>query len=70
MGDDLHNQVFLVAKAVRRAQNEAQGLFSPSTHPRETVFSGLQLKDDAIPMTFDHGRELLEWLKPLPAYIV
>ena len=47
-----------------------RGLFSPSAHPRETVFSGLQLKDDAIPMTFDHGRELLEWLKPLPAYIV
>lgn len=67
MGDDLHSQVFLVAKAVRLALNDTNGVVQSLDATERDFVLGLAIGGDAIPMTFDHGRKLLEGLKPLPA---
>src|SRR3989338_263181 len=67
MGDDLHSQVFLIAKAVRLALNDAYGVVQSLDAAQRDFVLGLAIGNDALPMTFDHGRELLEGCKPLPA---
>ena len=67
MGNDLHGQVFLVAKAVRLALDNAYGVVQSLDATKRDFVLGPAIRDDAIPMTFDHGRELLEGRKPLPA---
>ena len=41
-------------------------LFSPLTQPSANLFPGLPLRNDAVPMSFDHPGELLERLGSLP----
>lgn len=67
MGDDFHGQVFRVAKAVRLALDGADGVAQSLDAAERDFVLGLAIRDDAIPMSFDHGRELLEGFKPLPA---
>lgn len=67
MGDDFHSQVFLVAKAVRLALNDTNGVVQSLDATQRDFVLGLAVGDDALPMPFDHGREFLEGLKPLPA---
>jgi len=66
MRDDLHGQVLFVAEAVRLTLDDANGVVqSLDATERDFVF-GLTVGNDAVPMTFDHLRELLERLEPLP----
>jgi hypothetical protein len=67
MGDDSHSQIFLVAKAIHLTLNDAYGVVQSLDAAKRDSVLGLAMRDDAIPMTFDHGGELPEELKPLPA---
>src|SRR3990170_3712906 len=67
MGDDHHGQIFLVAKAVRLALNDAYGVVQSLDATQRDFVLGLAIGSDTVPMTFDHGREFLEGFKPLPA---
>src|SRR3989344_915175 len=67
MRDDLHGQVLFVAEAVRLTLDDANGVVqSLDATERDFVF-GLTVGNDAVPMTFDHLRELLERLECLAA---
>lgn len=67
MRDDFHSQVFLVAKAVRRALDDTDGVVQPLDAAQRDFVLGLAIGDDALPMPLDHTRELLERCQPLPA---
>src|SRR3989344_529918 len=66
MRNDLHGQVLFVAEAVRLALNDANRVVQ-SFHAAERDFIiGLAVRNDTLPMAFDHVGELLKGFQPLP----
>src|SRR3990167_8027376 len=66
MRDDLHGQVLFIAEAVRLALDDANGVVQPLDATERDFIVGLAVRNDAVPMAFDHVGELLKGFQPLP----
>src|SRR3989344_9351041 len=66
MRNDLHGQVLFVAEAIGLALDDANRVVQPFHTAERDFVLGLAVRNDAVPMTFDHLRELLERLESLP----
>ena len=66
MRNDLHRQVLFVAEAVGLALDDANGVVKAFHAAERDFILWLAVRNDALPMTFDHLRELLKRLQPLP----
>ena len=66
MRNDLHAQVLFIAEAVGLALNDADGVVQAFHTAERDFVLGLAVRNDAVPMAFDHGGELLKRLESLP----
>src|SRR3990172_10963219 len=66
MRNDLHGQILFIAEAIGLALDDANGVVQPLDATERDFVLGLAVGNDAVPMTFDHLRELLERLESLP----
>src|SRR4030065_752056 len=62
MRNDLHGQVLFLAEAVRLALDDANRVVQTLDATERDFVLGPAVRNDAVPMTFDHLRELLERL--------
>ena len=60
MRDDLHGQVLFIAEAIGLALDDANGVVQPLDATERDFVVGPAVRNDAVPMTFDHLRELLK----------
>ena len=65
-GEDLEAEVLLVTKAVRTALEDAHLVVEPLDKAECDFVLDSAVGRDAIPVTFDHLRELLVGLEALP----
>ncbi len=66
MRNDLHAQVLFIAEAVGFALDDTNGVVQSFRTAERDFVVGLAIRNDAVPVMFDHLRELLEWLEALP----
>ena len=60
MRNDLHGQVRFIAEAIGLALNDANRVVQPLDATERDFVLGPAIRNDALPMTFDHLRELLK----------
>src|SRR6516162_11222127 len=65
-GEDLEPQIVLVAQAVSTALDHPDFVVEPLDEAERDLVLRLAIRRDAVPVTVDHGGELLVGLQPLP----
>ena len=66
VSNNFHGQVLFVAESIRLALDDANRVVQSLDAAERDFVLGLAVRNDAVPMTLDHGGELLKGLQPLP----